>query len=70
MDILYLLYKYLKNLYIGINEVKKKFVELCTDRKNIICEFFNQLFNVLYEVYPIEEEQFINFTTSDKIKKK
>ena len=57
IEILKLLYKYLKNLYVGINDVKKKYIELSKDRKNIISEFFNNLFNNLCKIYPIEKDE-------------
>ena len=57
IEILKLLYKYLKNLYIGINDVKKKYLELSKERKNIISEFFNNLFNNLVKIYPIENNE-------------
>ena len=41
LDILILIYKYLKNLYISINDIKKKYVEICQDKINSISEFFN-----------------------------
>ena len=70
LDILILIYKYLKNLYIAINDIKKKFVESCTDRINSIADFFNNLFNSLCEVYPIEdEEQYLKYVSSEKDKK-
>ena len=56
IEILKLLYKYLKNLYIGVNDLKTKFVELCGDRKNIISTYFNELFNILCQIYPIEKD--------------
>ena len=55
-ELLKLLYKYLKNLYLGINDVKKKFAELFSDIKNVSSEYFNDLFNNLCEIYPIAKE--------------
>ncbi len=70
LDYLILIYKHLKNLYIGISNIKKKFIELCENRKNTICDFFNQLFSTLCEMYPIEtDEQVLNYNDSE-IKKK
>ena len=57
IELLTLIYKYLKNLYIGINDVKKKFIESCNDIKNILYIFFNDLFNKLSEIYPIEIDE-------------
>ena len=69
-ELLILIYKYLKNLYIGINDVKKKFIEICANMKDKILEFFNQLFDSLCEVYPIEDDGKIqNFTLGEKDKK-
>ena len=63
-----LLYKYLKNLYIGINGVKKQFIELCNDRKSKICDFFNDLFNDLCRIYPIQNiNQISNFSSLEII---
>ena len=70
LETLVLIYKYLKNLYIAINNIKKKFIELCADRINNINEFFNDLFSVLCQIYPIEEnEQCLKFFSSEKDKK-
>ena len=70
LDYLILIYKHLKNLYIGISNNKKKFIELCTNRQNQICDFFNQLFSNLSEVYPIEdEEQVLNYNDSENSKR-
>jgi len=70
LDYLILIYKHLKNLYIGISNVKKKFIELCTSRQSLICDFFNQLYNNLCEIYPIEaDEQVLNYNESEKNKK-
>ena len=70
LDILILIYKYLKNLYISINDIKKKYVEVCQDKIFSICEFFNELYNSLCEIYPIEEDQqYLKFESSEKDKK-
>ena len=70
LNILILLYKYLKNLYIAINDIKKKFVEICEDRINTINTFFNDLFYTLCQIYPIEEDkQFLKYESSEKGKK-
>ena len=70
LDILILIYKYLKNLYISINDSKKNFVESCNDRIYSITEFFNRLFSCLCEIYPIEEDdQYLKFESSEKDKK-
>ena len=70
LDILILLYKYLKNLYIGINNIKKKFIQLFSERKNNISEYLNKLFNSLCEIYPIEDDsQFLKFASSEADKK-
>ena len=70
LDTLILLYKYLKNLYIGINNVKKKFMQLFSERKNNISEYLNKLFNDLCKIYPIEDDsQFLKFASSEQDKK-
>ena len=70
LNILILIYKYLKNLYISINDIKKKYVEACQDKINSISDFFNDLYNSLCEIYPIEEdEQYLKFQSSEKDKK-
>ena len=70
LDYLILIYKHLKNLYIGINTVKKKFIELCSNKQDSICEYLNQLFHTLCKIYPIEdEEQALKFNESEKSKK-
>ena len=70
LDYLILICKHLKNLYIGINTVKKKFIEICSNKLDLICEFFNQLFFTLCQIYPIEdEEQIYKFNESEKNKK-
>ena len=70
LDTLILIYKYLKNLYIAINDSKKKFIESCKDRIYSITEFFNGLFIALCEIYPIEEdEQYLKYESSEKEKK-
>ena len=67
LDYLILIYKHLKNLYIGINTVKNKFIELCYNKQDSIYEFFNQLFYTLCQIYPIEdEEQALKFNESEK----
>ena len=70
IEILILIYKYLKNLYVGINQVKKKLVELWSDRINSITEYFNELFQILCKIYPIEaDEQYLKYVSSEKDKK-
>ena len=71
LEMLILLYKNLKNLYVSINDLKKKFIELFADRMNFIKEFFNELFNTLCEIYPIKEEdnQNLKFELSENEKK-
>ena len=70
LETLIYIYKYLKNLYIAINNIKKKFIELCTDRITSINEFFNELFQILCQIYPIDEdEQYLKFASSEKDKK-
>ena len=70
LNILILIYKYLKNLYIAINDTKKKFIEICEDRINTINSFFNDLFYTLCEIYPIEEDkQFLKYESSEQGKK-
>ena len=70
LDYLILIYKYLKNLYIGINTIKKKFIELCSNKQDAICEFLNQLFYILSKIYPIEDEaQVLKFNESEQNRK-
>ena len=70
LDILILLYKYLKNLYIGINNIKKKFIQLFSERKDNISKYLNKLFNTLCIIYPIEDDsQFLKFASSELDKK-
>ena len=70
LDTLILIYKYLKNLYIAINDSKKKFIESCNDRIYSITDFFNGLFITLCRIYPIEEdEQYLKYESSEKEKK-
>ena len=66
INLLKILYKYLKNLYIGIKDVKKKFVELCSDRIDIISDFFNDLYNSLCQIYNIQKEEYDNLTPHEK----
>ena len=66
INLLKLLYKYLKNLYIGIKDVKKKFVELCYDRKDFISDFFNDLYFSLCQIYNIQKEEYDNLTPNEK----
>ena len=70
IELLTLIYKYLKNLYIGINDVKKKFIESCNDIKNILYIFFNDLFYNLSKIYPIEIGENNNNISSSNPQKK
>ena len=57
LEYLILIYKYLKNLYISIstiNDRKSEFKKLSEDKKDEFAEFFNDLFNHLERIYPIE----------------
>ena len=56
LQILILIYKYLKNLYIGINDEKHNFFKLFEDEKVIFSEFFNEIFFVLEKIYPIQNK--------------
>ena len=49
---LILIYKYLKNLYISING--KKYSDFFENEKNEFSDFFNELFDILERVYPIQ----------------
>ena len=70
LEILTLIYKYLKNLYLAINDSKKKFIESCNDRIHSITDFFNSLFKLLCEIYPIEKDElYIKYESSDEGKK-
>ena len=70
LELLILIYKYLKNLYIAVNDIKKKFLESCADRINSITEFFNDLFNSLCEVYSIQDDEAqIKYASSEHDKK-
>ena len=51
---LILIYKYLKNLYISINENKNKYLDLFEGKKEEYSSFFNELFDILERVYPIQ----------------
>ena len=49
-----LLYKYLKNLYLAIDDMNK-FIELFENKKNELGEFLNELFRVLSLTYPLQK---------------
>ena len=66
INLLKLLYKYLKNLYMGITDVKRKFMELCYERKDMISDFFNDLYNSLCQIYSIEKEEYDNLTPNER----
>ena len=63
LNCLILIYKYLKNLYISINDNKNKFILFFEDKKKEFSDFFNNLFISLERVYPIENKY------SEKMKK-
>ena len=54
LNYLILIYKYLKNLYISINDKKNKYIELFESKKEEFSSFFNELFDILERVYPIQ----------------
>ena len=58
LENLILIYKYLKNLYICLNDKNKKFIEMFEDKKDEFAEFFNDLFSTLSRVYPIDINYF------------
>ena len=58
---LILIYKYLKNLYICINDKKNKYIELF-EKRDDFSDFFNELFSTLERVYPIQA----NYAEKDK----
>ena len=58
LEYLVLIYKYLKNLYISLYNKSNKFVELFDDKKDKLADFFNDLFDILSRVYPIDANYF------------
>ena len=69
IDLLKLIYKYLKNLYIAINDIKKKFIESSTEIKDNFCEFLNDLFNKLCIIYHIQKDEENTVSLSANIEK-
>ena len=56
LQILILIYKYLKNLYISINDEKHQFFKLFEDKKDTFSEFFNEIFYTIEKIYPIQNK--------------